>query len=353
MGRIEVEAITDDEALAAFSPVRAAGGHPAGARAQPRAGQVTKLAPTLARDQIIVMNLCGRGDKDVFTVGKATGGRAVSGRIEARFAELRGEGRAGLVTFLTAGDPDSATSLQLICGPARGRGRPDRDRHAVHRPDGRRAGDPGGEPARACGRHADGPHAGPRPRVPGATTPTPDRADGLLQPDLRLRQRALPRGCQGRRGRRADRRRPAAGGGRRAVPAGARSRARLHPPRHARPPTTGACRPCCENISRLSSTMSRSPASPARRRPWPSGGARGRRASSATPTCRWRWASASASPSRRPRSPASPMPSWWARPWSSWSPSTSTTPAGRAGAGAGRARQGARRWPRPCGVPRR
>jgi len=27
-----------------------------------------KLAPTMAKDQIIVMNMCGRGDKDVFAV---------------------------------------------------------------------------------------------------------------------------------------------------------------------------------------------------------------------------------------------------------------------------------------------
>ena len=41
------------------------------------------------------------------------------GRIEARFAELKREGRAGLVTYLMAGDPDLATSLALIDGPAR------------------------------------------------------------------------------------------------------------------------------------------------------------------------------------------------------------------------------------------
>jgi len=45
----------------------------------------------------------------------------VTGRIDARFAKLRGEGRAGLVTFLTAGDPDLATSCELIAGlPAAG-----------------------------------------------------------------------------------------------------------------------------------------------------------------------------------------------------------------------------------------
>ena len=35
-------------------------------------------------------------------------------RIETRFAKCRSEGRAALVTFLMAGDPDPATSLELI-----------------------------------------------------------------------------------------------------------------------------------------------------------------------------------------------------------------------------------------------
>jgi tryptophan synthase alpha chain len=35
-------------------------------------------------------------------------------RIEQRFAALKGEGRAALVTFVTAGDPDYATSLQIL-----------------------------------------------------------------------------------------------------------------------------------------------------------------------------------------------------------------------------------------------
>jgi tryptophan synthase alpha chain len=40
----------------------------------------------------------------------------VSGRITARFAQLQEERRAGLVTFLTAGDPDLDTSFELIAG---------------------------------------------------------------------------------------------------------------------------------------------------------------------------------------------------------------------------------------------
>jgi tryptophan synthase alpha chain len=40
----------------------------------------------------------------------------VTTRIEKRFAELKQKGRAALVTFVTAGDPDYATSLEIIKG---------------------------------------------------------------------------------------------------------------------------------------------------------------------------------------------------------------------------------------------
>jgi tryptophan synthase alpha chain len=40
----------------------------------------------------------------------------VIGRIEARFAELKEEGRAGLITYLCAGDPDVETSTRIIEG---------------------------------------------------------------------------------------------------------------------------------------------------------------------------------------------------------------------------------------------
>jgi tryptophan synthase alpha chain len=42
-------------------------------------------------------------------------------RIEARFAQLKQEGRAGLVAFITAGDPDLETSQRILDGlPAAG-----------------------------------------------------------------------------------------------------------------------------------------------------------------------------------------------------------------------------------------
>ncbi|WP_341705851.1 tryptophan synthase subunit alpha, partial [Ferrovibrio sp.] len=42
-------------------------------------------------------------------------------RIDRRFAALKAEGRAGLVTFITAGDPDHETCARLLAGlPAAG-----------------------------------------------------------------------------------------------------------------------------------------------------------------------------------------------------------------------------------------
>jgi Tryptophan synthase alpha chain len=40
----------------------------------------------------------------------------MSTRIDRRFAELRTQGRAGLVTFITAGDPDMATCAKILAG---------------------------------------------------------------------------------------------------------------------------------------------------------------------------------------------------------------------------------------------
>ncbi|WP_321500411.1 tryptophan synthase subunit beta [Breoghania sp.] len=73
IGRVKYVPIMDKEALDAFQLLtRVEGIIPALEPAHALA-QVVKLAPTMDKDQIIVMNLCGRGDKDVFTVGKILG----------------------------------------------------------------------------------------------------------------------------------------------------------------------------------------------------------------------------------------------------------------------------------------
>jgi len=73
VGRVEYVSATDAEALAAFQLcARVEGIIPALEPAHALAF-VMRHAPTLPKDHLLVMNLCGRGDKDVFTVASALG----------------------------------------------------------------------------------------------------------------------------------------------------------------------------------------------------------------------------------------------------------------------------------------
>ena len=73
IGRVEYHSATDAEALASFQQLcRLEGIIPALEPAHALA-VVEKVAPTLPADGIIVANLCGRGDKDIFTVAEALG----------------------------------------------------------------------------------------------------------------------------------------------------------------------------------------------------------------------------------------------------------------------------------------
>ena len=73
IGRVEYVSATDNEALDAFQLcTRTEGIIPALEPAHALA-YVTKLAPTMDADKIILMNLCGRGDKDVATVAAHMG----------------------------------------------------------------------------------------------------------------------------------------------------------------------------------------------------------------------------------------------------------------------------------------
>jgi tryptophan synthase beta chain len=66
-------AITDKEALTAFQLCTRTEGIIPALEPSHALGHVAKLAPTLGKDQIILMNLCGRGDKDIFAVAKHLG----------------------------------------------------------------------------------------------------------------------------------------------------------------------------------------------------------------------------------------------------------------------------------------
>jgi tryptophan synthase beta chain len=66
-GRVDYTSVTDTEALDAFQLLcRTEGIIPALEPAHAIAA-VAKVAPTMPRDSVILANLCGRGDKDIFS----------------------------------------------------------------------------------------------------------------------------------------------------------------------------------------------------------------------------------------------------------------------------------------------
>ncbi len=71
--RVEYVPIMDTEALEAFQLLCKTEGIIPALEPCHALAEVVKRAPKMGKDKIIVMNLCGRGDKDVFTVGKALG----------------------------------------------------------------------------------------------------------------------------------------------------------------------------------------------------------------------------------------------------------------------------------------
>jgi tryptophan synthase beta chain len=75
IGRAEYVGITDDEALDAFQLCTQTEGIIPALECAHAVAHIVKLAPTLSPDKIILMNLSGRGDKDIFTVAEHLGAR--------------------------------------------------------------------------------------------------------------------------------------------------------------------------------------------------------------------------------------------------------------------------------------
>jgi tryptophan synthase beta chain len=72
-GRVTYVPATDNEALDAFQLLTKIEGIIPALESAHALAYVAKLAPTMAKDKIVVVNLSGRGDKDVFTVASHLG----------------------------------------------------------------------------------------------------------------------------------------------------------------------------------------------------------------------------------------------------------------------------------------
>ena len=73
IGRVQYVGATDDEALEAFQLCSKLEGIIPALESAHGLAQVMKMAPTMGPDKIIVLNLSGRGDKDIFTVAHHMG----------------------------------------------------------------------------------------------------------------------------------------------------------------------------------------------------------------------------------------------------------------------------------------
>ncbi len=72
-GRVEYVSITDSEALEGFKLCAATEGIIPALEPSHAIAHVAKIAGDLPKDTLLVMNLCGRGDKDIFTIAEALG----------------------------------------------------------------------------------------------------------------------------------------------------------------------------------------------------------------------------------------------------------------------------------------
>ena len=73
IGRVEYQSATDTEALDAFQLLCRTEGIIPALEPSHALAAVARIAPAMGRDEIIIANLCGRGDKDIFTVAAALG----------------------------------------------------------------------------------------------------------------------------------------------------------------------------------------------------------------------------------------------------------------------------------------
>lgn len=73
IGRAEYVAINDEEALQAFHDLTKIEGIIPALESSHALAYATKLAPTMGKDKIIIVNLSGRGDKDIHTVANLEG----------------------------------------------------------------------------------------------------------------------------------------------------------------------------------------------------------------------------------------------------------------------------------------
>ncbi|MEP7156069.1 MAG: tryptophan synthase subunit beta [Betaproteobacteria bacterium] len=83
-GRAEYVAVNDDEALAAFHRLCRTEGIIPALESSHAVAHAMKIAPTMAKDKVLLVNLSGRGDKDMATVAERSGQTLSGGQISGK-----------------------------------------------------------------------------------------------------------------------------------------------------------------------------------------------------------------------------------------------------------------------------
>ena len=83
-GRAEYTAINDDEALAAFHRLCRTEGIIPALESSHAVAHAMKIAPTMSKDKVLLVNLSGRGDKDMATVAERSGLELSGGRVSGK-----------------------------------------------------------------------------------------------------------------------------------------------------------------------------------------------------------------------------------------------------------------------------
>ena len=83
-GRAEYVAINDDEALAAFHRLCRTEGIIPALESSHAVAQAIKIAPAMPKDKVLLVNLSGRGDKDMATVAERSGLQLSGGQVTSK-----------------------------------------------------------------------------------------------------------------------------------------------------------------------------------------------------------------------------------------------------------------------------
>ena len=133
IGRAEYVGITDDEALAAFHRLCRTEGIIPALESSHAVAYAMKLAPTMRADQHLLVNLSGRGDKDIGTVADLSGaeffcrpsctrpggeGRSHEPHRSHLRRAGRAQGRKALIPYITAGDPYAEATVEIMLAMA-------------------------------------------------------------------------------------------------------------------------------------------------------------------------------------------------------------------------------------------